>query len=219
MSKPRLKRTLRRPLAIGIAIGVGAAILAIGISVASIPDSSGVIHGCYKTAGKNHALTVIDSAVTATCPKGYTSLNWNQTGPQGPPGNPGYLTNRVDIPVTSGPLDDPLLTISGYGTMDVTLCSGNAGNGIPAEAEVAFTNTSGQDEIIDGAGFSTEDLPAGASMTDVDEMGNGLTTFTVGSFNASTPGVATVFLGSSGIGTGAANGPACQFMVEAQQPS
>ena len=64
---------------------IGSAVIAIGIGVgafayASIPDSGGVIHGCYKTSdGK---LRVVDS----TCASGETSLNWNQTGPVGPQG-------------------------------------------------------------------------------------------------------------------------------------
>jgi len=55
-------------------------------AVASIPDSSGLVHGCYKTtAAKNgtHALYVINAATTSACPSGYTSLNWNVNGPNG----------------------------------------------------------------------------------------------------------------------------------------
>jgi hypothetical protein len=53
--------------------------------LAAIPDSGGVIHACYKSNG---ALSVIDSA-TQTCAKNDTSINWNQTGPQGPAGSGG----------------------------------------------------------------------------------------------------------------------------------
>jgi hypothetical protein len=58
-----------------------------GIALASIPDSSGTIHGCYNT--KDGTLRVIDSDAGRTCAKGETALNWNQTGPQGPAGAPG----------------------------------------------------------------------------------------------------------------------------------
>jgi len=44
----------------------------------------GTIHGCYDSGGN---LKVIDAS--ATCPKTYTSLNWSQTGPQGPKGDTG----------------------------------------------------------------------------------------------------------------------------------
>src|SRR4029077_744406 len=50
------------------------------IALASIPDSAGVIHGCYAT--KTGALRVIDTA-TQTCFKGEVALSWNQVAPQG----------------------------------------------------------------------------------------------------------------------------------------
>jgi hypothetical protein len=73
---------------IGLVIaGVAAAsVLAGGAAygaVSSIPDSAGVVHGCYDSGGN---LKVIDTSVTSSCPKGYTSLNWNQTGPAGSQG-------------------------------------------------------------------------------------------------------------------------------------
>ena len=62
----------------------GAALLLItGATVAgaSIPDSGGSIHGCYKDSDLDKgSLYVIDSA--ETCPTGYTALNWNQTVPR-----------------------------------------------------------------------------------------------------------------------------------------
>jgi Collagen triple helix repeat (20 copies) len=59
---------------------------------ASIPDSAGVIHGCFKpTSGGNESpLGVIDTALPGgKCPRGETALSWNQTGPQGPAGQAG----------------------------------------------------------------------------------------------------------------------------------
>lgn len=50
------------------------------VAFASIPDSSGVINGCYKT--QNGQLRVIDSS-TQSCAKGEIALSWNQVGPQG----------------------------------------------------------------------------------------------------------------------------------------
>ncbi|HXQ58962.1 MAG TPA: phage tail protein [Acidimicrobiales bacterium] len=57
------------------------ALVATGVSWASIPDSGGTIHGCYKTSGTAHALKIIDNAKTAACPKGSTALNWDQSPP------------------------------------------------------------------------------------------------------------------------------------------
>lgn len=60
-------------------LGVGAAVYA------SIPGPDGVIHGCRKTT--DGSARIIDSA--ASCPSGFTAINWNQTGPQGPTGATG----------------------------------------------------------------------------------------------------------------------------------
>ncbi len=59
---------------------------AVGVAAASIPDSSGLVHGCYNSkAATNgtHSLTVIDAAKTSACPSGYKSLKWNVNGPNG----------------------------------------------------------------------------------------------------------------------------------------
>src|SRR5207302_3617488 len=81
-----------------------AALLIGGIAFASIPGSDGVIHGCFKTAnpGKG-ALIAIDSA--ATCPSGFTALNWNQTGPTGPQGpqGPAGPPGPVNVTVVNSP--------------------------------------------------------------------------------------------------------------------
>ena len=71
----------------GVGVACVAAVLAAvvvgGVGYASIPDSSGVIHGCYQTKGMNHKLSVVNSAVTANCPHGYTGLDWNANGSNG----------------------------------------------------------------------------------------------------------------------------------------
>jgi len=85
---------------------VAVLLFGVGIAWASIPDSSGVIHGCRKTANPGAgALIVIDTDAGQTCPSGFTALDWNQTGPVGPPGQPGagglsgyqVLTQHVDL--------------------------------------------------------------------------------------------------------------------------
>jgi hypothetical protein len=70
-------------------VAAGVLVLAatsVGVAVASIPASNGLIHGCFtKTAAKNgtHALVVIDTARTPKCPSGYKSLDWNVNGSNG----------------------------------------------------------------------------------------------------------------------------------------
>jgi hypothetical protein len=54
---------------------------------AAIPDSDGVIHGCYNT--KHGDLRVIDTETGQACDELETALPWNQTGPQGPQGEQG----------------------------------------------------------------------------------------------------------------------------------
>lgn len=70
------------------ALGIAGALLLVGgVAVASIPDSSGVIHGCRKNS--DGSVRVIDSDLGQTCASGWTALNWSQTGPQGPAGATG----------------------------------------------------------------------------------------------------------------------------------
>ena len=63
----------------------GLACLAAGAAFATIPDSNGVIHACYKNGGQ---LRVIDPD-SASCGSNETALSWNVQGPPGPPGPPG----------------------------------------------------------------------------------------------------------------------------------
>ena len=55
-----------------------------GVAIASIPDSGGVIHGCYRTT--TGALRVINTGTGQTCVAGEVALNWSQIGPRGPMG-------------------------------------------------------------------------------------------------------------------------------------
>jgi hypothetical protein len=77
----------RRLLWLGAGL-VSGAVLAGGVAYAAIPDAGGVIHGCY--AKKDGTLRVIDTGAGGSCTATKeTSLNWSQTGPQGPPGAAG----------------------------------------------------------------------------------------------------------------------------------
>ena len=72
-------------LGLGISVGTGV-VMAAAIASAIIPDTAGVIHGCYtKSTG---TIRVIDDAVTK-CKQGETALNWNVQGPIGPKGDKG----------------------------------------------------------------------------------------------------------------------------------
>jgi hypothetical protein len=70
------------------ALALGSAVLAAaGVAGATIPDQTGVIHGCFKTQGGQ--MRVIDSGAGAICGLGERPLTWNLAGAQGPPGPPG----------------------------------------------------------------------------------------------------------------------------------
>jgi hypothetical protein len=57
------------------------------VAAASVPAANGEITSCYLPV--LGVLQVIDTAKTPNCPKGFTKLTWNQTGPQGPKGDTG----------------------------------------------------------------------------------------------------------------------------------
>jgi len=66
-----------------VGVVLGAILASAGIAVASIPDSNGVIHGCYLTSGNPNvrgALRVIDTDAGQTCGSGETAISWDQQG-------------------------------------------------------------------------------------------------------------------------------------------
>jgi hypothetical protein len=75
-------------IAAALVLGAGA-----GIAYATIPDSGGVIHVCFKPSDAikagGAALAVVDSEGGATCKEGDTALPLNQQGPPGPQGPQG----------------------------------------------------------------------------------------------------------------------------------
>ena len=96
-----MKGKLIRPAVLALVIA-GALMVAGGIAYATVPDSGGVIHGCYAKAWGT--LRVIDTGKSQTCSSKFeTPLNWSQSGPQGMQG-------------PTGPSD--VWTIDGYGAPD-----------------------------------------------------------------------------------------------------
>ena len=88
-----LSRFGRRSLVIlGGTIGVLG--LVAGIAVASIPDASGVIHACYKSA--QGQVRIVEAA--ADCNPSESAIQWSQTGPSGPagPGDHKVLRGRPE---------------------------------------------------------------------------------------------------------------------------
>ena len=81
-----------------------------GVGYASIPDTKGVVHGCYDTTDQTNGaspLYVIDPSSTSSCPQGraapMTALDWNGSAPNGPQGpQTDVATVSADGKVTSG---------------------------------------------------------------------------------------------------------------------
>ena len=86
----------RKLISAGVAV---VALAAAGVAYANIPDSAGVIHGCYSKTSSTSlppgSLRVIDTGLGQSCGQNEVALNWNQqgvkgaTGPQGPQGPQG----------------------------------------------------------------------------------------------------------------------------------
>ncbi len=108
-----LRLVVQRRMGTGVALGVGFVLLASVVAVASIPDSNGIINGCYNKT--NGSLRVIDTA-SDTCRHNETAISWNQTGPQGPVGPQG----------PAGPQGPPG---SSQGTIVYSILNGTCGSG------------------------------------------------------------------------------------------
>jgi len=103
---------------------------AAGISWASIPDSSGEIHACYRKAVGS--IRVIDSP-SQSCTSGETRLNWSQGGASAAPAGTAYEAYRE---LGSGPGDpsNPIQLPAGWTTL--------AHIDLPAGSYVATANVS-----------------------------------------------------------------------------
>ena len=80
------KRRMRGGTLVALAAGLAVLVAGGGVALATIPDSGGVISGCY--AKRDGGLRVID-APSALCKSSETALTWNKTGPQGSKGDSG----------------------------------------------------------------------------------------------------------------------------------
>lgn len=73
-----------------ISAAVVFAAVAAGVSYASVPDSSGVIHACYRTSSGNiGSIRIIETDKGQKCNSHESAITWNRTGPQGAQGSQG----------------------------------------------------------------------------------------------------------------------------------
>jgi hypothetical protein len=87
-----------RVLVAALTASVG--VIAAGVTYAAIPDSGGVIHGCYNPNGaqapNGTTLNILDSA-EASCKNNQTEITWNQTGPPGSAGSDGVSVTSTSL--------------------------------------------------------------------------------------------------------------------------
>src|SRR3954452_17578706 len=80
--------SLSRGTKLLLVVVLGAAVFGVVSAVqAAIPNSTGVIHGCYQKNVGN--LRVIDPSAGGKCRPPEIAIQWSQTGPQGPVGPQG----------------------------------------------------------------------------------------------------------------------------------
>ena len=129
-----------------ILAAVAFAVLGAGVATATIPDSSGTIHGCYKKTNGN--LSIIDTGNGATCQASEAAVSWSQKGVQGLAGPQG-VQGQQGPQGSAGPdgVDDYSIA-----TAQATTSSGHA-------SAVAGCPTG---SIAVGGGF---DVPKSANVT------------------------------------------------------
>ncbi len=139
----RARRRLRAPLRV-VVPSVVALAAGTAVAVGDIPDSNGVIHGCYGNVAESQSesstpygvLRVIDPSLQGTevsadayqCLAGETPISWNQQGPpgapgangaqgiQGPPGEQGPRgPSAPSVSVQSGPGASLTMILTGTG--------------------------------------------------------------------------------------------------------
>ena len=115
MWKPQLGRRARLLLCLSVvsALAVGG-----GIAWAAVPDSSGVITGCYDARGQGD-LRIVDAA--DACKSNETRLTWNQ---QGQPGAPGVAGAQGATGATgeTGPQGPAGAGVASFDDLDGTTC-------------------------------------------------------------------------------------------------
>ena len=141
-------------LAIFAAVATIAAV-AVAVATGAIPDSAGVIHGCYVSG--TGQLRVYDTAVAGAkkCASNETALTWNQQGPQGPQGPTGQAGPQGPTGA-SGPAGPA-------GDTGATGPAGPSGVSHVYEAENTYTPGTSTDHQIVGL----SDLPAGEYAVEV----------------------------------------------------
>jgi hypothetical protein len=147
-----------------------AAALGVGVAWATIPDATGVIHGCYLNS--NGKLFVIDTGAGQTCSAGETALDWNLTGGQGATGPTGD-TGTTGPSGPSGPQGSD--ASSNYERVNASFLTDGSGNGT-GEADCS----AGKRPVMGGVAVSGPIYPTASHPN---ETGDGWVATVTGSAN------------------------------------
>ncbi|MFL5944734.1 MAG: collagen-like protein, partial [Gaiellaceae bacterium] len=87
---------MKQHLITAVVSALAATAIAGGVAYATIPDATGVIHGCYRTdlTDQKGQLRVVDDP--ANCRSNETATQWNQQGVPGAPGSQGPKGDKGD---------------------------------------------------------------------------------------------------------------------------
>jgi Collagen triple helix repeat (20 copies) len=150
-----------RWLLVGAVVG---AVLAGGAALAAIPDSSGVINGCYQKNVGN--LRVIDPSAGDSCRPSEIAISWSQTGPQGPPGPQGPQGPKGDTGATG-----PQGPAGPQGPKGDTGATGPQGP-IGPQGPKGDTGATGPAGPPGNVGLANQTCPTGAFVTGFDSVGH-----------------------------------------------
>ena len=144
--------------------GIAGAFLAGGAAgIAAIPDSSGVINGCYQKNVGN--LRVIDPSAGGECRPPEIPISWSHTGPQGPAGPAGPQGPRGETGATGA--QGPVGPAGPKGDTGATGAQGPAGPAGP-KGDTGATGPQGPP----GTDVAGQTCASGQSVTGFDESGN-----------------------------------------------
>jgi hypothetical protein len=101
-----------------------AVVVSVGMAYATIPDGSGVIHGCYSQS--RGALRVVDAPTEQCNPNSEVPIEWNRQGPRGATG----LQGLQGAPGPQGPQGD----VGPQGPQGAAGPQGDKGDAGPSDA-------------------------------------------------------------------------------------
>jgi hypothetical protein len=160
---PRRTGLVAGALTLSLAVAGGGGAWA-AAAMGGVPDAAGVIHACYDTDGRLKPIALVDSSTVKTCPRGWSPLAFNQTGPQGPQGLQG-VTGATGAIGATGATGDAGAT----GATGPAGSNGAAGSSGISGYEIVTVDTSGLNSGDDARAYchaGKHALGGGAEVSD-----------------------------------------------------